>query len=82
MPKLTLSMDKQVIDQAKRIAKQRGTSVSAMFTQFVNAIAKRPSRRTRRSGPLTRKAIGLVKLPKHKTDRVLIEEAFTERYGK
>jgi len=82
MPKLTLSIDEEVIDQAKRIAEKRGTSVSAMFTQFVKAIAKRPSRRNRPSGPLTRKAIGLVKLPKNKTDRALIEEALAERYGR
>ena len=82
MPKLTLSIDEEVIDQAKEIAEQRGTSVSAMFTQFVKAVAKRPSPRNRRSGPLTRKAIGMVKLPKNKTDRALIEEALTERYGR
>jgi len=83
MPKLTLSIDEEVIDQAKRIAERRGTSVSAMFTQFVNAVSgKGPSPRNRRSAPLTRNAIGLVKLPKNKTDRVLIEEALAERYGR
>ena len=82
MPKLTLSIDEEVIDQAKQIAEQRGTSVSAMFTQFVKAVAKQPSSRNRRSGPLTRKAIGMVKLPGKKTDRALIEEALTERYGR
>jgi hypothetical protein len=82
MPKLTLSIDEEVINQAKQIAEERGTSVSAMFAQFVNAISKKPSLRTRRSGPLTRKAIGLVKLPKNKTDRALLEEALVERYGR
>jgi len=82
MPKLTLSIDTEVIEQAKQVAEERGTSVSTMFTQFVKAISERPSPRNNRRGPLTRKAIGLVKLPKGKTDRELIEEALVERYGR
>lgn len=82
MPKLTLSIDEEVIDKAKEIAEKRGTSVSAIFTQFVKAISETPSPRNRRSAPLTRKAIGLVKLPKSKSDRELIEEAMIERYGR
>lgn len=82
MPKLTLSINEEVIEQVKHIAEERGTSVSAIFTQFVNAISKGASPRKQRSAPLTRKAIGLVKLPKNKTDRELIEEALSERYGR
>jgi len=87
MPKLTLSADKTVIERAKRLAEERGTSVSAMFSQFVEGMsASEPSRRDsagrRPIGPITRKARGLVKLPSDKTDRQLIEEALQERYGK
>lgn len=80
MPKLTLNADKRVIEKAKRLAEQRGTSVSAMFSQFVDSIDRR-SEPDARVAPLTRKAIGLAKLPKNKTDRQLIEEALAERYG-
>lgn len=82
MPKLTLSADKDVIERAKRIARERGTSVSTMFSQFVRSMAQEPRERGRRPGPLTRKAIGLVSLPEGKTDRELIEEALAERYGR
>jgi len=80
MPKLTLNADKRVIEKAKRLAEDRGTSVSAMFSQFVDSIDSQ-SAQAQRIAPLTRKAIGLAKLPKNKTDRQLIEEALAERYG-
>ena len=39
MAKLTLRVDEDVLRQARRLAKRRGTSVSAMFSQFVRALA-------------------------------------------
>jgi len=86
MPKLTLSADQDVIERAKQLAEERGTSVSAMFSQFIEGMsAAAPSRRDhaarRPIGPITRKARGLVKLPSDKTDRQLIESALRHRYG-
>jgi hypothetical protein len=82
MPKLTLSAEKDVIEKAKRIAEDRGTSVSAMFTQFVQSVAADTDPQRLKLGPMTRKAIGLVKLPAETTDRQLIEEALSERYSR
>ncbi len=82
MPKLTLSADKRVIDKAKRIAEDRGTSVSAMFSSFVNSVAADDDTPRHKLGPLTRRALGLAKLPVGKSDRELIEAALTQRYGK
>jgi len=81
MPKLTLSADQDVIEKAKRLAEERGTSVSAMFSQFVESVAGDAESAPPRLGPMTRRAIGLVKLPADKTDRELIEQALVERYG-
>jgi hypothetical protein len=82
MPKLTLSADKDVIEKAKHLAQERGTSVSAMFSQFVENLAStdKSSAPRERLGPITRKAMGLVKLPPDKSYRELIEEAIVERY--
>jgi hypothetical protein len=82
MPKLTLSAEKDVIEKAKRIAEDRGTSVSAMFTQFVQSVSADTDPQRLKLGPMTRKAIGLVKLPAETTDRQLIEEALSERYSR
>ena len=85
MPKLTLSADKTVIERAKRLAEERGTSVSAMFSQFVETMSagtdSPQADDERKLPPITRKALGLVKLPSDKPYRQLIEEAIAERYG-
>lgn len=82
MPKLTLSADSDVIEKAKRIAEARGTSVSAMFSQFVQAMATEGDADQPALGPMTRRAIGLARLPADRNDRQLIEDALAERYGK
>ena len=43
MPKLTLSVDDRVISRAKRYAKQRGVSVSAMVEAYLAAVAGPPT---------------------------------------
>ncbi len=59
MPKLTLSIDDQTVDQAKKLARENKTSVSAMFTRFIQSLSSRESTGIR-PGPLTRKATGLL----------------------
>ena len=80
MTKLTLSVDEGTLAKAKKLAKNNDTSVSAMFSMFVESMAEPGSRRPR-IGPITRRAIGIAKLPRGKTDRELLAEALAERYG-
>ena len=74
MPRLTLSAEKDVIEKAKRIADERGTSVSAMFSQFVDTMNS-PRQRRRKPAPITRRLRGLAKVSAEKSDRKLFEEA-------
>jgi len=74
MPKLTLSIDGEVIEQAKRLAAERGTSVSTMFSQFVKTLGAQRQER-RRTAPITRRLRGLAKVSPDKSDRELFEEA-------
>ncbi|MBI5723674.1 MAG: hypothetical protein HZA50_06940 [Planctomycetes bacterium] len=53
MTKLTLSVDEAVVEKAKQIAHANNTSVSAMFSQYVQSMSARRSRPIR-IGPLTR----------------------------
>ena len=80
MTKLTLSVDEDVSKQAKRLAKQRGTSVSAMFSQLVRSMAQE-DRGPQKLGPLAREASGLAALPKGTTYRKALEDALLEKYG-
>jgi hypothetical protein len=78
MPKLTLSANRELIEKAKRLAKERGTSVSQMFSQFVESLDD--SRRQRRpSAPITRRLRGLARVSPDRTDRELFEEAILEK---
>lgn len=80
MIKLTLSANPEIIEQAKALAAEQGTSVSAMFERFITlAAAKRGD--PRKIGPLTRRATGVVKLPKGRTPRALVEDALLDRHG-
>ena len=78
--KLTLSAEREVVKKVKRLAQEQGTSVSAIFDRFARSITSSPAE-PRPIGRITRKASGMVSLPKSKTDRQLLEEALLERYG-
>jgi hypothetical protein len=80
MGKLTLSADPAVIARAKRLARRHGTSVSAMFERLIRGMADGPAA-TRSVGPLTRRASGIIALPRGKTDRQVLEEALAGKYG-
>lgn len=59
MSKLTLSVDKSVVARAKRYAKQRGVSVSAMVETYL-AIVAEPSK-TDDLPPILRSVRGILK---------------------
>lgn len=80
MAKLTLTVDENVVEDAKRLAKENGTTVSAMFARFVQAMAH-SKRRPLKLGPLARQASGLASLPEGMTYREVLEEALIEKYG-
>lgn len=78
--KLTLSADEATVQDAKELARERHTSVSAMFARLVGA-----SRRGRQEvsvplGPLTQRALGLVRLPEGASDGDLMAEALGGKY--
>lgn len=78
--KLTLSADKELIQQAKKLAALNGTSVSAMFCRMLRAMAGN-SGSHEPAAPLTRKATGLVRLPAAADDERLTEDALAAKYG-
>lgn len=80
MKKLTLSADPEVIEQAKRLAAETGTSVSSLFERIIRLLArKRPV--NQRLGRMTRKATGIVTLPRGKSGRDVLAEALADKYG-
>jgi len=79
LTKLTLSADRDLIKEAKKLAEKEGTSLSSMFSRFLQALLSGRRRRFK-PGPITRRATGLIKLPPGKSDRELLEDALSEKY--
>ena len=80
MTKLTLSVDEEIVKEAKRLAEQRGTSVSGMFSQMVRGMAAACGR-TPHLGRTARLARGIAHLPSGVSDSDLLTEALMEKYG-
>lgn len=79
MTKLTLNADPELVAEAKRLARETGTSLSAMFGRWVRA-ALQERATPGPAGPLTSRALGLVRVPEDRSDRELVEEALAEKY--
>jgi hypothetical protein len=81
MAKLTLNADPEVIEQAKRLAAERGTSVSALFGRFVKALANGQDKgRGKSLGKLTRRASGVIDL-KGRSHKDVLADALKDKYG-
>lgn len=82
MKKLTLSASEDVIRDAKRLAAERGTSVSAMFSRFIRSVAHEEERGQRGSDtPILRELTGTMPWPEGKTYEDLLTEALMEKHG-
>ncbi len=80
MTKLTLSVREAVVRKAKEIAEANNTSISAMFSHFVESLSSSDAS-TDGIGPVTRKLSGVVDLPPDREYAELRDEALAERYG-
>ena len=72
--RLTLSVNKDIAEQAKRLAKANKTSVSAMFSRFVRSAVGEPDG-ILKIGPLTRQVSGIVQLPPGRDYQELLTDA-------
>ena len=82
--KLTLTIDPAVIAKARRIAKHRRTSVSAMFSNFI-ALLEEEGPVVQDLPPITRRVFEMgAKLPPVPADsdyREELSETLAEKYG-
>lgn len=79
MKRLTLRLDPEIIELARELADEKGTSVSSLFERFVLSLARKRSAR-RILGPITRMATGLVTLPRGKDEKDVLAEALLQEY--
>jgi hypothetical protein len=79
MKKLTLILDPEVIIEAKRLANEQRTTVASMFANFIKYFARRHDDSVR-LGRITRKATGLVQLPRGKIERQIVQQSLLQKY--
>ncbi len=76
--KLTLSADKELIRQAKKLAAQQNTSLSALFSRLIRVMTHDAQSREARA-PLTKRASGLIHLPADSDYKDLLAEALARK---
>lgn len=82
MKKLTLSAQDQVVRDAKRLARRRKTSVSAMFSGFIRSLTGRDeTREVVSEDSIAARATGFITLPKGKSERDVLTDALAGKYG-
>ena len=81
--KLTLSIEKEVIEAAKEYAKSQGRSLSNVIEEYLKSITKRKSKmKEHKFNSLIEELSGSVKLPTNKTYDDIKTEALVEKYLK
>ncbi|MCH8318273.1 MAG: hypothetical protein IIA88_07220 [Bacteroidetes bacterium] len=85
--KLTLSLDKEVIEKAKRYAKKNGQSVSGMVENYFKLVSSNDQNRKSKGNkriieitPLVKSLKTTVKFPKDFDYKEALTEALREKY--
>lgn len=84
--KLTLSINKRVIDKAKKYAKKQGRSLSDLVENLLTAVTvseeKNDKDKAFRIDPDIESLSGMIKAPKDFDYKKVLEEALVEKYLK
>ncbi len=81
--KLTLTLEKKVIDIAKKYAKEKGQSLSELVENYFKMITiQHRAIEPEELSPRIKRLRGIVKLEDHKNYQEILEEELTKKYGK
>lgn len=80
--KLTLSIDQEIIEQAKQYAKLQGRSLSNIIEEYLKSISANSSKNKKQElSKLVKELKGAIKLPTDmKSYDELLEDALVEKY--
>jgi hypothetical protein len=79
--KLTLTVEKDIIELAKAYANKKGRSLSDLIENYLRALVQKEDNKKDLS-PNIRKLLGSVKAPKDFDYKRALESALTKRYAK
>lgn len=77
--KLTLKVDKEIIERAKKYAQERNTSLSQMVEDYFDIIVK-PSETDIELTPLVKKLSGVAKVPKNYDSKKEYSKYLVKKY--
>lgn len=77
--KLTLSLEKEVIERAKSYAKKTGRSLSELVESYFENLTK-GSDNEEQIDPKIKKLIGIVQLPPDFDEKKALQEYYDEKY--
>jgi len=80
--KLTLTVDKLVIEKAKKYAKKKGRSLSEIIENYLKAITDDHQSEEIEISPIVKSLKGSFKLPKDFNYKKELTEALTKKYLK
>ncbi|MCG9480115.1 MAG: DUF6364 family protein [Actinomycetia bacterium] len=76
--KLTLTMDKEIIEAAKEYAKKNNISLSGIVELYFKALSS--GTQDFNPGPITRELSGIARITTKKSDKQLLKEALNKRF--
>ncbi|WP_298394195.1 DUF6364 family protein [Flavobacterium sp.] len=84
--KLTLSLEKEIIEKAKIYAKGTGRSLSEMVENYFRSLVEKPNKNDNKDeyadiDPQLKKLIGIIKLPDDFDIKKAKEDYYKEKYG-
>jgi hypothetical protein len=79
--KLTLTVEKEVIEMAKIYARKNGRSLSDLIENYLKALVQKQELENELS-PMTKKLLGSVKAPKNFNYKKEIETILKDKYSK
>lgn len=78
--KLTLSLDKQIIEAAKKYAKKRNTSLSNLIENYLVNVTKTSKNAEEEISPLVKSLSGVLKLDKKQDYRKQYSDFLANKY--
>jgi len=76
--KLTITLDKEVIETAKAYAKKNNMSLSGIVELYFKTLSSGIN--NNKIPPITKELLGIAKFDTTKSDKELLEEALTKRF--
>lgn len=79
--KLTLSINKDIIEEAKKYAKKRNTSLSNLIENYLVSVTKKSKDQDTKISPLVKSLSGVLKLDDKTDHKKMYGDYLANKYG-